>query len=241
MRDWCALAGAALLLVTGVGLAGDLTLRQRTTTSTAGQSHAREETQYAHDGLLVIDAPDTRTIVDVDARTMTLADKARKTYVVMTFDDLKRQAEKVQQRADRMPPDVKRMLDDMLGAGKAIALTPTGKQDTIAGYVAREYALSGGPFRGSIWTTDAIALPEGVRKWRELSASATAQAGPARPLAQALAQVKGLPLRTGMAATFGKDGSFSTATEVLEVSAKAPPADVLVVPPGFTRTAAPLD
>lgn len=241
MRSRAVLVVAALVVLGGAARADDLTLRQRTTTTAGGKSHVREEMQYAHAGLLVIDAPDSRTIVDVDARTMTVADKAAKTYVVMTFDDLRRQAEAVQRRADRMPPDVQRMLDDMLGAGKAIALTPTGKQDTIAGYVAHEYALAGGPFRGSIWTTDAIAVPAGVRRWRELSASATAQAGPARPLAEALAQVKGMPLRTGMAATLGRDGSFTTAIEVLEVRRAAPPPDVLRVPPGFTKTAAPID
>ena len=238
MRTWASLVGVWVLLVAGVAFADDLTLRQRTTTTSGGHSLSREETQYAHGDLLVIDASDTRTIVDVGAKTMTVADKQKKTYFVMTFDDMRRQAEAVQARADKMPPDVKKMLDEMLGAGATITLEPTGKHDTIAGYVANEYALSGGPFRGSFWTTDAIALPEGVRKWRELSASATAPASPARQLAQALARVKGVPLRTGMAATAGQ-GTFSTASEVLEVSTKAPPADVLAVPPGFTQTPSP--
>jgi hypothetical protein len=235
-RSW--LAGFALLLVAGVALAGDLTVRQRTTTTGGGRSLAREETQYAHGDLLVIDGPDTRTIVDVAAKTMTVADKQKKSFFVMTFDDMRRQAEAVQARANKMPPDVKKMLDEMLGAGATVTLKPTGKHDTIAGYVAHEYTLSGGPFRGSIWTTDAITLPEGVRKWRELSASATAPTGPARPLAQALAQVKGVPLRIGMAATLGQ-GSVTTATEVLEMSTKEPPADVLTVPPGFANAPAP--
>jgi hypothetical protein len=235
-RSW--LAGFALLLVAGVALAGDLTVRQRTTTTGGGRSLAREETQYAHGDLLVIDGPDTRTIVDVAAKTMTVADKQKKSFFVMTFDDMRRQAEAVQARANKMPPDVKKMLDEMLGAGATVTLKPTGKHDTIAGYVAHEYTLSGGPFRGSIWTTDAITLPEGVRKWRELSAAATAPAGPARPLAQALAQVKGVPLRIGMAATLGQ-GSVTTATEVLEMSTKEPPADVLTVPPGFANAPAP--
>jgi|SRR5215468_3804708 len=232
------LVGAALILVAGVAFAGDLIVRQRTTTTGGGRSLAREETQYAHGDLLVIDAADTRTIVDVAAQTMTVADKSKKTFFVMTFDDMRRQADAVQERTNKMPPDVKKMLDEMLGAGATVTLKPTGKRDTIAGYVADEYALSGGPFRGSIWTTDAIAVPEGVRKWRELSASATAAAGPARPLAQALAQVHGMPLRIGMAATLGQD-TVTTATEVLEVNTKEPPADVLTVPRGFARVSMP--
>src|SRR5262249_41329627 len=161
----------ALLLVAAAARADDLTIRQRTTISGDGRSETREEMQYAHDDLLVIDAPDTRTIVDVAAKTMTVADKQKRTYFVMSFDDMRRQAEAVQERARRMPPDVRKMLDEMLGNGAPITLVPTGKRETIAGYPATEQALSGGPFRGAIWTTDAIAPPAGVRKWRELSAS----------------------------------------------------------------------
>jgi hypothetical protein len=237
MRPRTAAAGALVLLVATAALGGDLVLRQRTTTGTGGRSFVREETQYVHGDLLVIDAPDSRTIVDVGAKTMTVADKQRKTYAVVTFDDLRRQAEEIQERAKHMPADVKKMLDEMLGTGAPITLEPTGKHDTIAGYAATEYTLSGGPFRGSIWTTDALSVPEGVRKWRELSADATAKEGPTRALAQALAQVKGMPLRTGMAATLGKQGTFTTATEVLEVKTTPAPDDVLVVPPGFTKTA----
>jgi hypothetical protein len=238
MRARTGLVAAAMLAVTGVALGADLTLRQRTTTTSGGQSFAREETQYAHGDLLVIDAPDTRTIVDVAAQTMTVADKQKKAYFVMTFEDMRRQAEAVQSRAAKMPPDVKKMLDEMLGVGAKITLKPSGKHDTIAGYDAAEYTLSGGPFHGSIWTTDAIATPDGVRRWRELSVSATASAGPARPLAQALSQVQGTPLRVGMAATTGR-GSFSTASEVLEVSTKPVRSDVLAVPPGYTRVPTP--
>jgi hypothetical protein len=238
MRARTASGTAAMLVLAGVAFGADLTLRQRTTTTSSGQSFAREETQYAHGDLLVIDASDTRTIVDVTAQTMTIADKQKKTYFVMTFDDMRRQAEAVQSRAAKMPPDVKKMLDEMLGVGAKITLKPSGKHDTIAGYDAAEYRLAGGPFHGSIWTTDAIATPDGVRRWRELSASATASAGPARPLAHALSQVQGTPLRVGMAATTGH-GSFSTSTEVLEVSTEPVPSDVLQVPRGFTKVPTP--
>src|SRR5262245_65660143 len=100
MRARTASVTAATLLLAGVALGDDLTLRQRTTTTSVGQSFAREETQYAHGDLLVIDAPDTRTIVDVPAQTMTGADKQKRTYFVMTFDDLRRQAEAVQSRSE---------------------------------------------------------------------------------------------------------------------------------------------
>lgn len=229
------LPGLALAVVAH---AGDLVIRQRTTTSAGGQTTTRQETQYARGDLLAIDATDTRTIVDVAAKTMTIADKSRRQYFTMTFDDMRRQAEAVQGRKQRMPPDVKRMLEEMLGGGAPITLSATGARETIAGHQASEHRLSGGPFRGAIWTTAEIALPDGVRRWRELAAASTAATGPARPLAQALAQASGVPLRTSITATVGQ-GTVTTATEVLEVRTAPPPPDVLTVPPGFTRVAPP--
>jgi hypothetical protein len=240
MRPSPPLVVSALLLVAAPALAGDLTIRQRTTTSAAGRSDIREEMQYAHGNVLAIDAVDTRTIVDVATRTMTVADKAKKTYFVMSFDDLRKQGDAVRRRVAKMPPDVRKMLEEMLGSGGAVTLRPTGKHETIAGFQASEQELSGGPFRGTIWTTDAIELPEGVRRWRELAAAATAEGGPARPLAEALARVSGLPLRSTMTATVGP-ASFTTTIEVLEASTKTPPPDKLALPPGFARVDAPLD
>jgi hypothetical protein len=225
---------ASVVLVASLAHAGDLTIRQRTTTTGSGRSDVREETQYAHGDLLVIDAADTRTIVDVAARTMTIADKSTRRYFVMTFDDLRRQAEAVQERARRMPPEVRKMLDEMLGDGASVTLSPTGRRETIAGQRAAEYTLSGGPFRGTLWTTDSIVLPESVRRWRELSAAATAPGAPGRPLAQALAQARGVPLRTAMTTTLGP-AALSIATEVLEVRTAPVPPDVLALPAGFTR------
>ena len=97
-----------------------------------------------------------------------------------------------------MPPKERKMLDELIGGNGAVTLVPTGRKETIAGFPATEQALKGGPFAGSIWATEAVAVPEGVRRWRELSADSTSAAGPARPLTQALAQVRGLPLRTSM-------------------------------------------
>jgi hypothetical protein len=223
------------LLLATPAIGGDLTIRQRTS---PGSSPPREETQYAHDNLLVIDGPDTRTIVDVDARTMRVADKRARTWFEMSFDDLRRQAEAVQRRARAMPPEARKMMDELLGSGDAVRLAPTGRRETIAGFPATEQALKGGPFEGSIWTTDAVSVPEGVRRWRELSADSTSAAGPARPLTQALARVHGLPLRTSMTAKVG-GSTFATATEVLEVRQTPVPRSVLEIPAGFKKTAAP--
>src|SRR4029453_8479027 len=106
MRAGTALAMSLVLM--GVALGGDLTLRQRTTTTSSGQSFTREERQYAHGDLLVIDAADTRTIVDVGAQTMTVADKQKKTYFVMTFDDMRPQAGAVRAPPEKVPPAVKK-------------------------------------------------------------------------------------------------------------------------------------
>ena len=235
MRRPPASAVVLLLVAAGLARAGDLTIRQR---STAGSTAAREEMQYVHEDLLVIDGPATRTIVDVHARILRVADKEKQTWFEMTFDDLHRQAQAVERRARAMPPEARKMLDEMLGSGESVTLVPTGRRETIAGYPATEHEVRGGPFHGSIWTTDAIAVPAGVQRWRELSAAATAHAGPGRPLTQALARVTGLPLRSSMTAAVA-GATFATSTEVLEIRTTPVPRDVLQVPPGFARVAAP--
>ncbi len=145
MRTKFALIAPALLLAAAAAQAGDLTVRQRTTTGGGRNAQTREETQYAHGNTLVIDGPDERTIVDVGARTMTIADKRRKTYFVLTFDQMRSQADAVQKKLQDMPRQERGMMDEMLGNGAPVTLQPTGKKETIAGYEATEYALTRRP------------------------------------------------------------------------------------------------
>lgn len=218
--------------------ANDLAIKQRTTTSAGDKSDVREEMQYVTGDLMIVDGPDARTIIDVAKQTVTVADKEKKTWFLMTFADMREQAESVQKQIDSMPPEARKQMEAMLGKDVPVVVTPTGKTEKIAGYEAAENTVAGGPFNGVIWTTNEISMPEGIAKWRELSAQTMAANGPGRRLSEALASVKGVPLRTTMTAKMGAN-EFTTRAEAVEVREAKPPRDVLQVPQGFTKVETP--
>ncbi|HEV7732815.1 MAG TPA: hypothetical protein VGR62_11660 [Candidatus Binatia bacterium] len=228
-----------VLLLTALPVwAGDLAIKQRTTTTSGDKSDVREETQYITATKMVVDGSDARTIVDVDKQTVTVADKEKKTWFQMTFADMREQAESVQKQIEKMPPEARKQMEAMLGKDTPVTITPTGKTETIAGYPAAEHTVAGGPFNGILWATTAIAMPEGIVKWRELSATTMAAEGPGRRLSEALAKVKGVPLRTTMTAKMGPN-EFTTTAEAVEVKEMTPPADLMRVPDGFTKVETP--
>lgn len=228
MNLWVCALLACLALPVRVS-ATDLTLHQRIIGGPDGKSH--EMTQYWTDDKTITDDAHTRTIADLNLKTLTIVSKERKTYSVMSFDDMRRQAEELQKR---LPPEAQKMMNEQA----QITLTPTGKTETIAGYPAKEYAIGGGPFKGSMWITEALDLGTAGQQLEKLSG--LMGHGPMRPggqLAEEVAKLKGVPLRTSIT-TLGPQRLTMT-TEVTSVSKHAPPADVLKVPSGYKQVAPP--
>jgi hypothetical protein len=234
------IAASSLALVLAVlpAWADDLTIKQRTTTSAGDKSDVREEMQYVTGDVMVVDGQEARTIIDVEKQTVTVADKEKKTWFVMTFDDMRQQAESVQKQIDSMPPEARAQMEAMLGKDQPVVVTPTGKQEKIAGYDATEHTVAGGPFNGAIWTTTELSMPEGIAKWRQLSAKTMAANGPGRRLSEALASVSGVPLRTKMTAKMGAN-EFTTMSEAVEVRKAKPSGDLMRVPEGFSKVDTP--
>ncbi len=213
-------------------LAGDLILRQRTTL-TGGPRPAppREQTQYFSGRTMVIDDDDARSIVDLSAKTLTVVDKRQRTYTVTSFDDLRARAEAMRRRLRTMPPEARQML----GMDARVSVEATGKREEIAGHGAREHRVSAGPATGSVWVTDEVAMPAGTQEWEQLSATLGGRDAPGAKLAEALAELKGIPLRSIMTVATGQSRMTST-TEVVEVREAPAPPDVLRVPDGFRKT-----
>jgi uncharacterized protein DUF4412 len=230
LRIAAAVALVALAVPAG---AADLVIHQRSTTG----EHAapREETVYLTGDTVVTDSAQSRMIVDAKAKTITMADKDERTYSVLTFDDVRDQMEQVKKSMESMPPEVRKMFEDLTQGGAKVSVTPTGKTATIAGYAAKEYAIAGGPYGGTVWITDAIETPPQLAQWRELVDRGTGVGGgPSHELAEALATLKGFPLRTHIVTT-AAGRTFAVSTEVLDVKEGTPPADVARVPTGYTK------
>jgi hypothetical protein len=216
----------------------DLTIRERTTgDSMSGVAH--EETQYWTRTKRVTDGAHARTIVDLEAKTVTMANKDKQTYFVRTFEEMRGHAEGLKKRLEALPPQARQLMGNMMGSAEPVTLKPTGKTEQIAGYKAREYAIEGsGSVSGSVWATDAIQPPTGAGDWEQLTAMLGAPDSPTRRLTEALSQLKGVPLRRVVTTTLGAQPMTIT-TAVLQVSTEAPPADVLKVPDGFKKVDAP--
>jgi len=243
-RIICQVLVLSFFVTLGPAEAKDLTLRQRVTTS-GPKSSGHESMQYWTADRLVSDEPDMRVIIDFAAETMTVADKKQRTYHTQTFAQMRQQNEamqaEMQKQMESLPPEAREMMGKMGIAPKSaevsVSVQPTGKSEKIAGYDAREYVIQAGPMQGSVWATEELEPPGGAKS-KEAIGRMMGTTGPGAKLAQAMLKVKGVPLRTTMGGSMGTH-AFSTTSEVIEVSEKAPPPDVMQVPAGFKKTAAP--
>ncbi len=229
----CPLFGLSLVLALARPAAGadTLALRQRITAGPTGE--AREQMQYFTSGKRITDDARMRSIIDLDAKTVTMVHKDKKSYTVMTFDELRDRGVQLKKTFDNLPPQARKML----GLDASVTLKPTGKSEKIAGYQAKEYTIEGGPAVGSVWAADDLNVGSRAQEWEKIAA---AMGGPGNKLGDALAQLNGVQLRTAITTAIGPHGGkASTTTEVIEVSETPPPPEVLAVPPGFTKVAAP--
>ena len=222
--------------IPALAIAGDLTIHQRTSVG-AHVPSPRDVMEYWSANKMVSDESQQRTIVDFDARTLTVADKGQHTYFVQTFDEMAKQAaamkQAMQKRIENLPPQAKQLMGN-LDPDAPVSVKPTGKTEKIAGYDAKEYAIEGGMTKGSVWISDMLQPPVSAEKTMAFRKAMSGMAGPGGKLAAAMAQLKGLPLRTTMFGPMGPERMAFT-TEVIEVSEKAPPPDVMNVPDGFKK------
>jgi len=227
-----ALIVSCLLFASTVG-AKDLVVRQRSSAGLGGQAPG-EETVYLTSDKIVTDSAATRIVVDLEQKTVTSIDKEKKAYGVLTFDELRAQMDTLRKTLESLPPESRKQLSALLDDSGPVTVKESGKTETIAGYAAKEYSLSGGPYSGSIWTTTAIATPPAFSKWKTIERS---HGGAAQRLGEAMQRVDGFPLRTRIEIKSGGQ-PVTLSNEVLEVKDGSPPAELLKVPPGFTKQAA---
>lgn len=222
------------LLLASAADAKDLVIRQMATNVLTGPTPT-EETVYLVGDTIVTESAALRQIVDLEKKTVTTADKANKTYMVRTFDDLRAQADEIRKRLDSLPPESRKQLAALFDDTEPVIIKPTGKTETIAGYPAKEHSVRGGPYDGSVWTTDAVETPPSFTRMKSIE---QLRGGAARRLGEAMEKLEGFPLRMRIEMKAGPQ-PFTVSNEVLEVKEGSAPADVRKVPAGFTKTAVP--
>jgi hypothetical protein len=209
--------------------AKDLMLRLRTTST----GKPEESVQYWTTSRMVSDSPQLRTIIDLDAKTITRVKKAEKSYATVTLDGARDLGEKW----DRSAASTGLPLQQTTALDSALTLTPTGRSETIAGYEAKEYAIAGDNVSGSVYITEALDLGPNAEAFKKVAADL---GGPGRSggrLIQELAKVKGVALRKSLVTTLSTQ-KIATKIEVVEIAAQSPPADIWKVPKGFKNAQA---
>lgn len=224
---WLVLAGTS-------GAAGDLIVRQRSATGIPG-SGPREETVYLGTNTVVTDSDAMRTIVDLERRTITSADKTKGTYTILTFDQINAQMAMLRKQLEQLPEEARRAMGPLLDDGPPVTVTATRKTETIAEHRASEYTLKGGPYAGSVWATEDIPTPPAFLKWKEIERSGQGP-GTGRQLGAAMEKIPGFPLRTRIETRAGGQ-PVVLSNEVLSLREGKAPADMLAVPAGFTPQA----
>jgi hypothetical protein len=193
--------------------AADLTLRQHTTLGDS--TNGFDSTEYWSGTKRATDLADARVVVDLEAQTITVLDKGKKTYTVRQPAGAAPGAA-AGDSPSATPP-----------ARKPVRVTPTGKSDSVAGFKCTEWIFTGDQVRGALWVTEAFDEPLSVRYARLMGHAES----PESALASAIEQVKGVPLRTILIVD-APSGTRKTTTEVVQLSAGVP-GDVFAIPPDY--------
>ncbi len=224
--------GRALILglalaAAGCGGTSDLAIRQRVTDSRSATT-PHEEMQYLTTSGRITDDAHVRTIVDLRANTLTTIDKDKKTYSIVTFDELRRESAAQERRLRGAPSEVMQMLDPPM------QLAPTGKRQRILGRETTEYAFSAGEMTGSVWVTTELQVPTDPAAWQRFVNAMHGLHGSTGKVAEGIAALGGLPLRATSTVTIGQD-SATIITEVLDVQRQSPPPELGTIPEGFRQ------
>jgi Domain of unknown function (DUF4412) len=217
----------ALTGATGIHAADDLVIRQRVTGPMENEG-PREEIQYWTATKRITDSTGGRRIVDLAAKTMTIVSKQKKTYQVVTFNEIQQETKALQARLEELPAETRKMIDG------DVTVKTSGKTRKILGYTATEYVVRSELATGEMWTTEELAPPGDVSAWQDALAAMSGPAGPGGKLATALARVKGVPLRSSFTTILGPR-KLTVVTEVVEIATKSPPSEMTTVPTGFEK------
>jgi len=231
------------LLFAATAFGKDLSVRYRVTETTDGSPEKQYEVgSYWAGNLYVSDEENLRKILDVKKETITTIEKTERVYRVGTFQELREQIKAMQaareQQMAELPPDQRALGEAAIAYQREQQMRaryePTGRTETIAGYDAREYVLDSGPYRLSVWTTEAITPPPNPLT-RLLGDVYDAMFVPGRGAAEGADGVNGLRLRTISESKMAGIKGIST-SEAIDVKEQAPPPELLRVPEGYTRS-----
>jgi hypothetical protein len=88
-----------------------------------------EETVYIAGDKIVTQSSTVRTIVDLDKKTITSADMAKKAYFVTSFDELQAQMDMIRKSLDSLPPEQRKQMGALLDDTEPDIRRPARRND----------------------------------------------------------------------------------------------------------------
>jgi len=228
-------------------MADDLTVVSNVTTN--GQPGGTQTTYISSDHIRHSESKGNDVIIDLKNATMTNIDGKKKTYYVMTKQDMETMQAAMAARMN--DPKMKQAMAMMQGMSSSVAssteVKKTGVTRKVAGYACEEWLITMGgmmsmtecvtnDFKYPVQSWAALAdFQESMRKSMSFGPSAKSGAD----YAEKMKAIKGFPVATSSIVDVGVVKTTTT-SEVTEVSRSAIPASTWDVPAGFTRVENPM-
>jgi hypothetical protein len=251
---------AALVLAAGVSAAAeDLTIVSKRTHD--GKPSDTTTSYLASDHVRIAQDEGRETIVDMKTGQMTVLDGKKKTYYVITRQDMEQlkakmaermnspEMKQAQEKMKNLPPEVQKKMDAMMGgAAGAFDVQKTGTTRKVAGYTCENWTISMGQFsKSEECITSELQLPaQAWDTYREFAESMKGMMSAMGPMAKNMAQMqeklkdmKGFPLANSTTVNIMGHSSAST-SEAIEVKRAPIPASAWEIPAGYAKTDNPM-
>jgi Domain of unknown function (DUF4412) len=228
-------------------MADDLTVVSNV--STNGQPGGTQTSYISSDHVRHSESKGNDVIIDLKSGTMTNIDGKKKTYFIMTKQDM--EAMQAAMAARMNDPKMKQAMAMMQGMSSSMAsnteVKKTGVTRKVAGYACEEWLINMG---GTVSMTECVTndLKYPVQSWAALadfqesmrkSMSFGPSAKSSADYAEKMKSIKGFPVASTSTVDAGIT-KITTATEVTDVSRAPIPASTWDVPAGFTKVENPM-
>jgi hypothetical protein len=228
-------------------MADDMTVISKV--STNGQPGGTQTSYISSDHIRHSESKGNDVIIDLKNGTITNIDTMKKTYFIMTKQDI--EAMQAAMAARMNDPKMKQAMAMMQGMSSSMAadteVKKTGVTRKVAGYACEEWLISmGGMVNITECVTNDLKYP--VQSWaaladfqesmrKSMSFGPSAKAG--ADYAEKMKSIKGFPVASTSTVDAGIT-KITTATEVTDVSRTPIPASTWDVPAGFAKVENPM-
>jgi hypothetical protein len=250
---------ALLLLLTAFpALSDDLTIQSKVTRDGGAPQTSASYISSKH--LRISQGDGKEMILNLETGDMTVLDGAKKTYYVMTRQDIEAMSakmqeqmnspemKKAQEQMNNLPPEQRAKMEAMMGGMFAVTVEKSGTSRKIAGYDCDNWTIAIGQFsKSEECLTTQLKYPaaawDAYKGFADMMKTMMAAMGPmasgAVKMQEQFKKLKGFPLAN--TTTTNVMGHKSVvATEVTSVKYGPIPASAFEIPAGYTKVDNPM-